>query len=198
MDKTTINIFTAIILGFLTISLALPLEHISGIQRLIPLKGSDEQADNLTTSGTTDSAAAQTSNDSEPAVKISEIQSQQDNHAKSQRELSRHSGHKLKATHNDDNTPLQTKQLKETAKSSSSIDSVSPGRVGTIFVKIVSDNQIDLKWTGIKGPDFNHYNVYMSTHPSLKVSPGVTVPSGTSNTNSYSSTGLDPSTRYYY
>jgi chitodextrinase len=198
MEKTTINIFTSIILGFLTISLAIPLEHISALQGLIPLKGSDEQADDSTTSGTTDSAAEQTSKDSEPAVKISEIQSQQDNHAESLRELSRVSGHKLKATHDDDNTPLQTKQLKQTAKSSSSIDIVSPGKVGTIFVKIVSDNRIDLKWTGIKGPDFNHYNVYMYTKPSFKVSPGVTVPSGTSNTNSYSSTGLDPSTRYYY
>ena len=77
-------------------------------------------------------------------------------------------------------------------------DRAPPGRVGMIFVKVVSDNRIDLKWTGIKEPDFNHYNVYMGTKPSFKVSPGVTVPSGTSNTNSYSSTGLDPSTTYYY
>jgi hypothetical protein len=55
MEKTTINIFTSIILGFLTISLAIPLEHISALQGLIPLKGSDEQADDSTTSGTTDS-----------------------------------------------------------------------------------------------------------------------------------------------
>ncbi len=46
--------------------------------------------------------------------------------------------------------------------------------------------------------DLNHYNIYRGTKPSFKVSPGVTVPTGTSNTNSYSSTGLDPSTRYYY
>ena len=55
MEKTTINIFTSIILGFLTVSLAIPLEHISALQGLIPLKGSDEQADDSTTSGTTDS-----------------------------------------------------------------------------------------------------------------------------------------------
>ena len=65
-------------------------------------------------------------------------------------------------------------------------------------VRVISNNQIDLKWTGIKDPDFNHYNVYMDTKSSFKVSPGVTAPRGTSNTNSYSSTGLDPSTRYYY
>jgi hypothetical protein len=70
-------------------------------------------------------------------------------------------------------------------------------RVGMIFVKIESDNRIDLKWTGIKGPNSNHYNVYIDTKPSFKVLPGVTVPSGTSNTNSYSSTGLNPSARYY-
>jgi hypothetical protein len=134
MEKTTINIFTSIILGFLTISLAVPLEHISALQGLIPLKASDEQADDSTTSGTTDSTAEQTSNDSEPAVKISEIQFQQEIDAKSQLGLSRHSGHKIKATHDDDNTSLQTKQLKQTAKYSSSINSERPGSVGTIFV----------------------------------------------------------------
>jgi chitodextrinase len=198
MEKTTINIFTSIILGFLTVSLAIPLEHISALQGLILLKGSDEQADDSTTSGTTDSAGEQTSKDSEPAVKISEIQSQQDNHANSHRVSPRQSEQKLEATSGIGSTPLQTKQPIQTPKSSSGTDTATPGRVGTIFVKIVSDIRIDLKWTGIKGPDFNHYNVYMDTKPSFKVLPGVTVPSGTSNTNSYSSTGLDPSTRYYY
>ena len=87
--------------------------------------------------------------------------------------------------------PVQTKQSEQTAKASSSIDRTPPGRVGTIIVKVVSDNQIDLKWTGIKGPDFNHYNIYMGTKSSFKVSSGVTVPTGTSTTNSYSSTGLE-------
>ena len=104
----------------------------------------------------------------------------------------------FKLASDSENSPVQTKQSEQTAKSSSSIDRAPPGKVGTIFVKVVSDNQIDLKWTGIKGPDFDHYNVYMVTKSSLKVSSSVTVPIGTSNTNSYSSTRLDPSTTYYY
>jgi chitinase len=39
---------------------------------------------------------------------------------------------------------------------------------------------------------------YLGTKSSFKVSPDVTVPTGTSSTNSYSSTGLKPSTKYYY
>ena len=73
-----------------------------------------------------------------------------------------------------------------------------PGRVGTVTVKVVSGNQIDLKWAGVKDSDLNHYNVYLGTKSSFKVSPGVTIPTGTSTTNSYSSTGLKPSTKYYY
>ena len=65
-------------------------------------------------------------------------------------------------------------------------------------VKVISSNQIDLKWTGVIDSDLNHYNIYKGTKSSFKVSHGVTVPIGTSTTNSYSRTGLDPSTRYYY
>ena len=73
-----------------------------------------------------------------------------------------------------------------------------PGRVRAVTVKVVSGNQIDLRWAGVKDYDLNHYNVYMNTKPSFEVSPGVTVPSGISYTKSYSSTGLNPSTTYYY
>ena len=103
----------------------------------------------------------------------------------------------LKSSSSNDRTP-HFKQSEQTTKVSSSTDRTPPGRVGTVTVRVISNNQIDSKWTGIKEPDFNHYNVYMDTKSSFKVSPGVTVPRGTSNTNSYSSTGLDPSTRYYY
>ena len=40
--------------------------------------------------------------------------------------------------------------------------------------------------------------MYTDTKSSFKVILGVTVPAGTSKTNSYSSNGLNPSTRYYY
>ena len=87
--------------------------------------------------------------------------------------------------------PGPASKQSEQTDASSSVDRASPGRVGAIFVKVVSDNRIDLKWTGVKGPDFNHYNIYMYTNPSFKISPGVTVPIGTSDTNSYSSTSLN-------
>src|SRR4029078_4225993 len=83
-------------------------------------------------------------------------------------------------------------------KDSSNIDSTPPGRVGMVIVEVVSSNQIDLKWTGVKDSDLSHYNIYMGTKSSFRVIPGVTEPTGTSTTNSYSSTGLKPSTKYYY
>ena len=73
-----------------------------------------------------------------------------------------------------------------------------PGRVGAVTIKVVSGNQIDLRWAGVKDSDLDHYNVYMNTKPAFKIFPGVTVPSGISHTNSYSSIGLNPSTTYYY
>ena len=91
-----------------------------------------------------------------------------------------------------------SKSPAQTAKAFSSADATLPGRVGTVTVKVVSVNQIDLKWAGVKDSDLNHYNVYLGTKSSFKVSPDVTVPAGTSSTNSYSSTGLKPSTKDYY
>ena len=89
-------------------------------------------------------------------------------------------------------------QSEQTDKTASSTDRIPPGRIGAVVVKVVSSNQIDLKWTGVKDSDFNHYNIYMGTKSSFKVIPGVTVPTGTSTTNSYSRTVLNPSTKYYY
>jgi hypothetical protein len=174
--------------------------HISALQDFIsenkkPVEGVDKpQSTNDVAKTTTE----QISKDSVQDVKTSKSEPDKTNHAKSQHISPRQSGQKLEATSGIDSTFLQPKQPEQTPKFSSGTDRTTPGRVAMIFVKIVSDNRIDLKWTGIKGPDLNHYNVYMDTKPSFKVSPGVTVPSGTSNTNSYSSTGLDPSTRYYY
>jgi hypothetical protein len=194
MEKNARNSFTSIILAFLTISLVVPMVHISALQDFIPeneksVEGVDKSP---STSNVAEITTEQISKDSVQDVKTSEIESDKTNHANSHRVSPLQSEQKLEATSGIDNTPLQTKQPIQTPKSSSGTDRATPGRVGMIFVKIVSDNRIDLKWTGIKGPDFNHYNVYMDTKPSFKVLPGVTVPSGTSNTNSYSSTGLDP------
>ena len=174
--------------------------HISALQDFIP--ENEKSVDGVdkppSTNNVAETTTEQISKDSVQDVKTSESESDKTNHANSHHVSPRQSEQKLEATSDIDSAPLQTKQPIQTPKSSSGTDSATPGRVGMIFVKIVSNNRIDLKWTGIKGRDFNHYNVYMDTKPSFKVLPGVTVPSGTSNTNSYSSTGLDPSTKYYY
>src|SRR4029079_15071511 len=57
---------------------------------------------------------------------------------------------------------------------------------------------LNLAWTRVTASDFNHYNIYRGTSSGFTVTPGVTVPTGTSTTNSYSNTGLNPSTKYSY
>ena len=64
-------------------------------------------------------------------------------------------------------------------------------------VSTVSSSQLNLAWTQSSASDFNHYNIYRGTS-GFTVTPGVTVPTGTSTTNSYSNTGLNPSTTYSY
>ena len=175
MEKIYTNILSLIISCVVTYSLIVPTSHIFGLEDSTSANGSVKPSESSQSPSTTE----QTSTDSSLNVETtSESEPQKADDANSEKET--------------------TKQLDQTTKDSSSADTAPPGRVGAIFVKVVSDNQIDLKWTGIKDPDFNHYNVYLGTKSSFKVSPGVTVPSGTSNTNSYSSTGLDPSTTYYY
>ena len=90
-----------------------------------------------------------------------------------------------------------TQRSLESASVSSS-DKTPPEKVGTLSIKAISSSEIKLKWSASKASDLNHYNVYKSTKSSFKVTLGVTVPAGTSKTNSYSSTGLSPSTKYYY
>ena len=109
---------------------------------------------------------------------------------------STHGPHSTQNTDNTQNTRL-SEQLEQTVKASSSTDKTPPGRIGTITVKVISDSQIDFKWTGVKDSDLNHYNIYKGTKSSFKVTPGVTVPTGTSTTNSYSLTSLKPFTKYY-
>ena len=62
----------------------------------------------------------------------------------------------------------------------------------------MSSTQIDLGWTANTETDLNHYNVYRGTTAGFVVTPGTTVPIATPATNSYSNTGLSPSTTYYY
>ena len=61
----------------------------------------------------------------------------------------------------------------------------------------MSSSQLNLAWTKVSASDFNHYNIYRGIS-GFTVTPGVTVPTGTSTTNSYANTGLSPSTKYSY
>ena len=122
-------------------------------------------------------------------------ESQKVDDLKSEKGSSEKSGQNEKASLSDERispsrSPAQTAETGP--------DITPPGRVRAVTMKVVSVNQIDLRWAGVKDYDLNHYNVYMNTKPSFEVSPGVTLPSGISYTNSYSSIGLNPYTTYYY
>ena len=77
-------------------------------------------------------------------------------------------------------------------------DSTPPAQVKGLTVNTVSTSQLNLAWNQNQESDFNHYNIYESTTSGFSVTPGVTPPAGTSTANSYSSTGLSPSTKYSY
>jgi hypothetical protein len=66
-----------------------------------------------------------------------------------------------------------------------------------------TSTQINLFWNPSTDPNLSQYYVYMGTSAGFSVIPGVTIPvgtsaAGTSISNSYSVTGLNPSTTYYF
>ena len=77
-------------------------------------------------------------------------------------------------------------------------DTTPPVQVTGLSATTVSSTQINLGWTANTETDLNHYNVYRGTTAGFVVTPGTTVPIATPTTNSYSNTGLSPSTTYYY
>ena len=93
---------------------------------------------------------------------------------------------------------LSSQVSKTTAASTSSTDKTPPAQVTGLVITTVSSSQLNLAWTKVSASDFNHYNIYRGTSPNFAVSLGITPPTGTSTPNSYSSTGLNPSTTYYY
>ena len=92
---------------------------------------------------------------------------------------------------------LSSQVSKTTASSTSSTDRTPPAQVTGLVITTVSSSQLNLAWTKVSASDFNHYNIYRSTS-GFTVTPGVTVPTGTSTTSSYTNTGLSPSTTYSY
>ena len=93
--------------------------------------------------------------------------------------------------------PLSAQVSKTTAASSTSTDTTPPAQVTGLIVRTLSSTELNLVWSGVVASDFNHYNIYRGTS-GFTVTPGVTVPTGTSTANSYSNTGLTPSTTYSY
>ena len=205
MEKTSKTILSLIISFVITYSLIVPTSHIFGLEDSSAVNGSIDPSGPSQSSSNTEQTSKASAQDSE-TTGISEPQKADD--ANSEKGSSEQSGQTVRAsssTHNTDSTHTidsnhktrLSKQSEQTVKASSSTDNAPPGRIGTITVKVVSDNQIDLKWTGVKDSDLNHYNIYRGTKSSFKVSSGETMPTGTSTTNSYSLTGLKPSTKYY-
>jgi len=95
--------------------------------------------------------------------------------------------------------PLSSSKSATTKSDSGSSGSTSKlGKVSGLSVKAKSDAQLDLKWSKPKGSNIDHYNIYKSISSKFIVTSGVTEPSGKSSSTSYSSTGLSPSTKYYY
>ena len=100
--------------------------------------------------------------------KQSKSEPQKADDANSEQESTKQSEQTTKASSSSDERHISP-QSEQTTKASSSTDRTPPGRVGTVIVKVVSSNQIDLKWTGVKDSDLSHYNVYMGTKSSFKV-----------------------------
>ena len=95
--------------------------------------------------------------------------------------------------------PLSSQVSKTTAAASSpSTDRTPPAQVTGLTVSTASSSQLNLAWTQVSASDFNHYNIYRGTSPNFAVSLGITPTTATSTANSYSSTGLNPSTTYYF
>lgn len=155
MDKVYSTILSLTISCFVTYSLIVPTSHVFGLEDSTAVNSLVDASDPPQSATTTE----QTSKDNtQEIVTRSNSEPQKVDDPKSEQG--------------------STEQSEQTTKDSSSTDRTPPGRVGTVTVKIISSSQIDLKWTGVKDSDLHHYNVFMGTKSSFKVTPGVTVPGG--------------------
>ena len=92
--------------------------------------------------------------------------------------------------------PLSSQVSKTTASLPPPADTTPPAQVTGLTINTVSTSQLNLAWNQNQESDFNHYNIYRGTTSGFSVTLGQ--PAGTSTANSYSGTGLSPSTTYYY
>ena len=94
--------------------------------------------------------------------------------------------------------PLSTEK---SATTSTPPDTTPPAQVTGLTVSPASTSQINLAWSSNAASDgVGNYNIYRGTSANFAVNLGTTIPVGTttSTATSYSSTGLSPSTTYYY
>ena len=99
---------------------------------------------------------------------------------------------------NGSNIPSVAKIIQIPGTGSGIPDTTPPVQVAGLTVTPVGSTQLNLAWTANTETDLNHYNVYRGTTAGFAVTLGTTTPVGTPTTNSFSNTGLNPSTTYYY
>jgi hypothetical protein len=78
------------------------------------------------------------------------------------------------------------------------LDNDLPAQVTGLVATANGASRIDLNWTSNTEPDLHHYNIYRGTSPGFAVVPGVDPPLAQPTASSYSDTGLEQSTTYYY
>jgi hypothetical protein len=78
------------------------------------------------------------------------------------------------------------------------LDTDLPAQVTGGIATPNGSSRIDLSWTPNTEPDLHHYNVYRGNSPGFTVVPGVDAPLAQPTASSYSDTGLEESTAYYY
>jgi hypothetical protein len=86
-----------------------------------------------------------------------------------------------------------TESNQATESWSFTVDTTPPAQVTDLTVTTVSSSQLDLNWNANSETDLDYYNVYRST-----TRDGSYEFIDSPTTNSYSDTGLAPSTTYYY
>ena len=78
------------------------------------------------------------------------------------------------------------------------IDTTPPSQVTGLTVTTQSSTRLNLVWTANTDTDLLHYNVYRGKTAGFTVNTATAAPVGQPSTNSFSDTGLTPSTTYFY
>jgi hypothetical protein len=73
-----------------------------------------------------------------------------------------------------------------------------PIQITGLTISRTTSTSISLVWNSNSDPDFSHYNVYRGSNSGFNIIPGVTAPVSSSTVNSFTDSGLKPSTTYYY